>query len=104
MGAASKGGPRELRASAFFAPIDFMALVRRGITAPFIPKIASQTDTRYCQEEDTIEIPEADPMAIMSARKDHPEIDSYFPDFDQLHVDLDLLGDTDDMLLCSRKR
>ena len=40
-----KKGPRDVTGHAFFKPIDFNALYKRTIPAPFKPKISSPTDT-----------------------------------------------------------
>ena len=47
LGAAEMGGPTKIREHKFFAPLDFVCLVKRGMRAPFVPYIDSPTDTRH---------------------------------------------------------
>ena len=51
-----------------------------------MPHIEDPTDTRNCQDEDEIDLPEADVSAIMAARKNR-ELHTYFPEFELLDVD-----------------
>ena len=53
-----------------------------------MPHIESTTDTRNCQDEDEIEIPEADIQAILSAKKTK-DMHTYFPEFEIIDVDED---------------
>ena len=87
LGSVERGGPRELRDSAFFAPMDFVRLVRRDLPAPFVPRIDNSTDTRHCQDEETVELPEADAAAILAARKENKELHINFPEFDLMDID-----------------
>lgn len=45
-----KRGERDVSGHRFFSPMDFAALRAKALTAPFIPKIASPTDTSNFEE------------------------------------------------------
>ena len=67
--------------------MDFVRLVRRDLPAPFVPRIDNSTDTRHCQDEETVELPEADAAAILAARKENKELHINFPEFDLMDID-----------------
>ena len=86
LGAVEKGGPRELKAASFFQGFDFVRLVGRTLPAPWVPQLSDEMDTRHCQPEDEIDIPEADVKAIIEARK-NKELHTCFPEFELLDID-----------------
>ena len=80
LGAVEKGGPRMIRETKFFQPLDFVKLVNKQVTPPWKPIVSHATDTRYSPDEDEIELPEPT-AAAMKAAEEHENLYDFFPEF-----------------------
>ena len=56
---------------------DFVQLTNRGLPAPYVPYIASPTDTRHSPDEEDLEIPDSVTLDPSEVKKTA----SFFPEF-----------------------
>ncbi len=55
-------GFNNLKAHAFFKNIDFALIQEKKVKPPFVPRVKSETDTKYVDSEFTSEIPQDSPI------------------------------------------
>ena len=80
LGTFDQGGGLAVRNSDFLKEIDFVQLANRTLPAPYVPYIASSTDTRHSPDEEELEIPDSVALDPTEAKK----AASYFPEFEVL--------------------